>query len=66
MTAKMSKKARLICHTVAVGDKLHPHTADDHSSFVAEIRTDVLQVSGTTCTAYEHIPHHAKTTMQTD
>lgn len=66
MTAKMFQKARLICHTVAVGDKLHPHTVDDHSSFVAEIRTGALQVSGTTCTAYEHIPHHAKTTMQTD
>lgn len=60
MAAKTFKKARLICHIVAVSDKLHPHTADENFSFVAEICTSVLQVSGTTWTAYEHIPQHTK------
>lgn len=59
MTAKMFKKTRLICHTVAISDKLHPHTADEHLSFVADICTGVLQVSGTTFTAYgTHPPPH--------
>lgn len=64
MTAKTFKKPRLICHIVAVSDKLHPHTVDEHFSFVAEICTGVLQVNGTTWTAYEHIPQHNNTTVQ--
>lgn len=45
-------------------------TASSHSGwtplFCCNICTGVLQVSGTTFTAYGHIPHHTKTTMQID
>lgn len=66
MTAKMFKKTRLNCHTVTVGDKLHPHTEDEHLPFVTDSCTGVLQVNGTTFTAYGHVPHHTKTEMQID
>lgn len=41
MTAKMFKKATVICHTVRVSNKRHAHTADEHSSSLAEICTAI-------------------------
>lgn len=60
MAAKTFKKARLICHIVAVSDKLHPHTVNEHFSFVAEICTGSTGKWNYLNSLWTHPPTHQK------